>query len=303
VELLVVIAIIGILIALLLPAVQAAREAARRSQCVNHLKQWTLASHNFANSNTEFLPLGGMNSYGQVENKQYYQRISWPVFLFPYMEQSALASIYDFKKGFYEAPNMDTQRVQLSAYYCPSDIVGAEQDHADGYWRVMANYVANMGNTHLHQDANDQAIFAGAPFGIRHMYRMSQMSDGTSNTACFSEIIIASPGKTDDTRGDLLNDEGSPGFMSILTPNAKSPDQCRACKATAANPAHIDYQRIPCSVVGANAQVQIAARSRHSGGVNASMCDGSVRFVTDSVAANVWTAALTSRGGESLPLQ
>lgn len=312
VELLVVIAIIGILIALLLPAVQAAREAARRSQCTNHMKQWTLACHNFADVNTEFFPLGGMNSGGTVENKKTYQRISWPVFLWPYMEQNPLAERYDFTQPFHwtttsttatsPKENLELLRQQVSTYYCPSDNPGAEQDHADGYWRVMGNYVANMGNTHLHQNAADQAIFSGSPFGIRHMYRMSQMIDGTANTVCFSEIIIASPGKIDDTRGDFLNDDGTPGFMSILTPNAKSPDQCRKCKSTTADPAHVDYQRMPCAVVGANTEVQVAARSNHPGGVVVSMCDGSVRFVSDTVAQNVWQAALSGRGREALML-
>lgn len=302
VELLVVIAIIGILIALLLPAVQAAREAARRSQCTNYQKQWALACHNFADVNTEFYPLGGMNGGGTVENRKTYQRITWHIFLWPFMEQSTLAKQYDFNQGFYAGPNLALGRVQIPAYYCPSDKAGSEQDHNDGYWRIMGNYVANMGNTHLHQNAADQAIYSGSPFGIRHMYRMSEMTDGTSNTACFSEILIASPGKTDDNRGDILNDEGSPGFMSILTPNAKSPDQCRGCSANSQNTNHPDYRIMPCTVIGANTEMQIAARSRHPGGVNVSMCDGSVRFVSDTVAQNVWAAALSGKGGESLTL-
>ncbi len=302
IELLVVIAIIAILIALLLPAVQAAREAARRSQCINNLKQWTIACHNFADVNKGFFPLGGMNSLGTVENGRQYQRISWPVFLWPFMEQNNLYEQYDFAQPFYLAPNMATQRAHISAYTCPSDASRPEQSNSDTYWRVMGNYVANMGNTHLHQNAADQAIFSGSPFGIRHMYSMNHFTDGLSNSACFSEVIIAAPGETSDNRGDFLNDEGSPGFMSILTPNSSSPDQCRSCKDSSEDPNHTDYRTIPCTEVGANQDYQIAPRSRHPGSVNASMCDGSVRTFSDNIGQSVWEAVLSTRGGEVFEL-
>jgi prepilin-type processing-associated H-X9-DG protein len=90
--------------------------------------------------------------------------------------------------------------------------------------------------------------------------------------------------------------------MSILTPNSSSPDQCRACKDSTENPANNDYRKTPCAQVGGNTEYQIAARSYHPGGVNVSMCDGSVRFVGDNIAQNVWQAALSGRGGEALQL-
>ncbi|MFN3148718.1 DUF1559 domain-containing protein [Bremerella sp.] len=302
VELLVVIAIIGVLIALLLPAVQQAREAARRMQCTNNLKQWALASHNFADINKGFMPLAAMNSTGKVENGQEYERVTFAVFLWPFIEQSALYDRYNIADPFYTSPNIDTHRVFVPGYYCPSDKVNVTQAQSDTYWRVMGNYVTNMGNTHLHQNAADQAIFSGSPFGVRHMYRFADLTDGTSNTAGFSEILIASPNQLDDNRGDMLNDEGSPGFMSINTPNSRVPDQCRQCKDTTEDPSHADYRRMPCTQVGSNQEYQIAARSNHPGGVNVSMMDGSVRFVTETVSDTVWEAALSGRGGESVQL-
>lgn len=303
VELLVVIAIIGVLVGLLLPAVQSAREAARRMECTNNLKQWTLAVHNHIDSRNGYFSIGANPDVRTVENGRTYHRISWPVELWPYIEQGALYEQYDFTLGFYQDPNMETCRQHIPGYSCPSDSSRAEQSHSDTYWRVMGNYVTNMGNTHLHQNAADQDIFTGSPFGVGHVYRMADILDGTSNTACFSEIIIASPGQIDDNRGDILNDEGSPAFMSILTPNSSSPDQCRACKDSSQDPNNNEYRTIPCAEVGSNTEYQIAARSRHSGGVNASMCDGSVRFVTDSVSQQVWEAALSAKGGEVVQLQ
>jgi prepilin-type N-terminal cleavage/methylation domain-containing protein/prepilin-type processing-associated H-X9-DG protein len=306
VELLVVIAIIGVLVALLLPAVQAAREAANRMSCANNLKQWTLATHNFADTRQGFFPVGGMhhnNANTKLEDGNTYLRISWPVMLWPFIEQQALWDQYNIKQPFHElAPSKNNEllRVKLDAYYCPSDRVGAQQGTNDAHWRVLGNYVANMGNTHLWQNAADQAIYKGSPFGINHTYRLAEVTDGLSNTACFSELLIAAPGELSDVRGDILNDDGSPGFMSILTPNSMQPDQCQKCKPSSVNQSHGDWKSIPCQAVGANNElVQVAARSRHPGGVQVSLCDGSVRFVSDTVAPLVWTAALSSRGAET----
>lgn len=302
VELLVVIAIIGVLVALLLPAVQAAREAARRMDCTNKLKQWTLATHNFVDTNGGFLPLGGMNSGGVVESGQPFERITWHVLLWPYIEQNSLYSQYRINEPFHSTNNIATLRVHTPLYSCPSDQVRVTQAQTDTYWRVMGNYVGNFGNTHLHQNASDQAIYSGSPFSIRHNFQMSSIIDGTSNTVAFSEILIASPGALNDTRGDILNDDGSPGFMSITTPNSSSPDQCRACKPESTTPGTAAYRRMPCTAVGANTEVRIAARSNHPNGVVVGMMDGSVRFVTSNIAHNVWVAAMSSKGGESLQL-
>ena len=296
VELLVVIAIIGILIAMLLPAVQAAREAARRMQCTNNVKQWTLAVHNHCDATRGWLP-AVCPWESLLDNGRTYKRVSWPVELWPYVEQDSLYAQYDFSKHFYENGNIETHRVHMPLYGCPSDKAGAEQSHSDAYWRILSNYVANMGNTHLWQNSYEIDAFTGAPFGVNHIYRLSEIQDGTSNTACFSEIIIASANSVDDSRGDLLNDEGSPGFMSFSTPNSSSPDNCIKCAAST-QVGGKDYGRLPCDVVGNNTQVQLAARSNHPGGVNVSMCDGSVHFVPDMVSQIVWEAMLSGNAGE-----
>ena len=306
VELLVVIAIIGILIALLLPAVQAAREAARRMQCTNNLKQWSLAVHTHADAHNGFFNIGANPDVRTCENRKEYRRISWPVELWPFIEQQQLFSQYNFTRGFYETPdnlddcrNIETCRQHISFYSCPSDKPNSEQARSDFYWRVMGNYVTNMGNTHLHQDGYDQSIFKGSSHGVGHVYGLKSLVDGTSNTACFSEILIASPGQIDDNRGDILNDEGSPGFMSFNTPNSKAPDECRQCKPGTTEAGLGEWRKIPCVVVGGNAEYQITARSNHTGGVNTSMCDGSVKFVSETISQRLWEAGLSADGGES----
>jgi prepilin-type N-terminal cleavage/methylation domain-containing protein len=310
VELLVVIAIIGVLVALLLPAVQAAREAANRMSCGNNLKQWALSTHNFADTHQGFFPIGGMHQNpGAVrEDGNIYYRIAWPVMLWPYIEQQSLFDQYNLKEPFHTnlpSQNMTTLRVTVPAYYCASDRPNAVQGPtADPtYWRALGNYCANFGNTHQHQNAADQAIFTGAPFGINHTYRMAEVLDGLSNTVLFSETVIVAPGTIQDSRGDFLNNDGSCGFMSIYTPNNKlNPDQCRACKPSTTTPGTNDYRQYPCQAVGNNELVQITARSHHPGGVQAALADGSVRFVSETIAPNVWSAAMSTRGGEATQL-
>jgi prepilin-type N-terminal cleavage/methylation domain-containing protein/prepilin-type processing-associated H-X9-DG protein len=319
VELLVVIAIIGVLVALLLPAVQAAREAANRMSCGNNLKQWSLACHNHADIKKGFFPLGAMNGAGNptmVENGDQFYRITWVPQLWPFVEEQPLYDRFNIKQPFHFRPgdstppsqNIETHRVKIDGYYCPSDKVGAQHDPAadTNYWRVQGNYAGNFGNTHLHQDATDQLNYTGSPFSTRHIWNFASITDGTSNTVCFSEVLIGAIGRNAayDTRGDMLNDEGSPGFMSLYTPNSSAPDNPNyGCEDQSEIPGTGQYQTMPCVVAApTNVRMKIAARSRHPGGVQASMCDGSVRFVGETVALNVWQAACSSRGGESLQL-
>ncbi len=282
VELLVVIAIIGILVALLLPAVQAAREAARRMDCTNRLKQWALAMHNHHDTYRKF-PHGATNS----------PRHTWVVHLWAFMEQNALASQYDLQQHFY----LNTPRPHIiqnsttglcaqftDAYFCPSD-GGPRYWKGDAYWRTRGNYVANFGL------AGASGSAASAPFARNaREYKMTDITDGLSNTLFFAEILMAQEGNW-DSRGDIMNDDG-PGcaFMTNNTPNSGI-DSPQFCLNTAPNP--------PCATSGT---IHIAARSRHPGGVNVALADGSVRFAANTVAAAIWRAAGSSQGGESTQL-
>jgi prepilin-type N-terminal cleavage/methylation domain-containing protein/prepilin-type processing-associated H-X9-DG protein len=207
IELLVVIAIIAVLIALLLPAVQSAREAARRAQCVNNLKQFGLALHNYENS-CGVLPFGKGGDYSNVlPDAPVYARWSTHSQLLGYMEQKPLYDAINFSlppetpdsggmgmgMGMitaYQDPNRENatvSRVAVSVFFCPSDSASPLSD-----WPAGNNYVGNEGNWLC--DACEQFPpmmgYSGlprGPFYNRSAVRLSSLSDGLSNTAFLSE--------------------------------------------------------------------------------------------------------------------
>jgi len=303
VELLVVIAIIGVLVALLLPAVQAARESARRTQCSNNLKQVVLAMTQYSDTYRGAFPVGEYNwGWG-----------TWLVGLMPYIEQKAL---YDQYKGFggitvadtnvvYSATiNLPVTRTQLQAYTCPSDSITGSPGSRSGI--TYHNYVANHGNTTLQRQATFGVMlngqpnkFKGAPFiyvgsatSNPQVVRFADVFDGLSNTLAFSETI---QGHSNDLRGFAWWNGGS-HFETNLPPNSTQPDvleNVSYCIAT-------DPLNPPCvGPTSANPE-NIAARSRHPSGVMAGMCDGSVRFVSNTINLDTWRAASTTGGREPL---
>jgi prepilin-type N-terminal cleavage/methylation domain-containing protein len=298
VEVLVVIAIVGILVALLLPAIQAAREAARRSQCLNNLKQWGLAMHMYHDSK-KGLPIG---SRGPGVVKSTAPRQSFVMHLWPYIEETALASSNPIDGNFYDPPATIGNTMnglcgqQVAIYYCPSD-VGIGMDQTIGYYqRRRGNYVVNWGNSLYGQVVES---IGKAPFshieGDRSNPRrtdLAEIIDGTSHTLLMSECLRAWEADDIDWRGDIHNDDGEFRFHTRLTPNTTAPDVFESGWFRATGD-----PRMP-AVAGARSAQVTAARSRHPGGVNAVLCDASVRFVSDSVALDAWQAAGTMNGDE-----
>ena len=292
VELLVVIAIIGILVGLLLPAVQAAREAARRMQCSNNLKQWALSFHNHHDVFKQF-PKGSSN--GNVLKRQ-----TWVMYLWPYMEQTNLYNMADLKEHFYQPPNTihgtmngPTGR-RVPAYLCPSDNGNPDQNGAgQTYQRTRGNYVVNWGNSWYGQNPQPAGH---APFyhidGNRTKPGKTTMSmpDGTSNTLLMSEYLLARSSNDNDWRGDIHNDDGIFRFHTLLTPNTSSPDIIRNGWFQTPND--------PQMPAAAGTEQRNAARSRHTGGVSTANCDGSVHFVSNSIAQIVWQGMGSMDGGE-----
>jgi prepilin-type N-terminal cleavage/methylation domain-containing protein len=294
VELLVVIAIIGVLVALLLPAVQSAREAARRTQCLNNMRQWGLGMQLHVDS-FQKLP------YAAKSNP----RTVWVMEVWQFVEQKALHEKYQFNLGFWENPNTVLNSLdspvgaKVNIYYCPSDRMNALQlAPGDPYFRAKGNYNLNWGD--VMQPTSTGAPAAFAPFGYLdfasrdqpRMTKLSEITDGLSSTMLMSEMRAPVQNTSQDHRGDMLNDdEVCTYFTTIDGPNSTVPDIMRPSYCVD-DPLH----KLPCTT-GANRKK--AARSQHPAGVNVMYADGSETFISNNVSLNIWRAMGTMNGGEN----
>jgi prepilin-type processing-associated H-X9-DG protein len=290
VELLVVIAIIGVLVGLLLPAIQAARESARRAECSNHLRQWTLATHTYHGTHNR-LPLGARSQ----------PRQTWVMHLWSYIEESTLAMRNKLEQDFLIPPatipyTLDGLTGQyLSLYHCPSDGGGSDQTLGE-FQRRRGNYVVNWGNvSHLFQ----LELEGNAPFSYiegnatkPRKTQLSDISDGTSNTLMMSETLRSWSSEDNDWRGDIQNNQGVFRFHTRMLPNASEPDYVKT-------PWYRDNgdPAMPVAPASSLNPEKSAARSRHPGGVNASLCDGAVQFIVNEIDLQTWKEMGSMNGG------
>lgn len=307
IELLVVIAIIAILIGLLLPAVQKVREAAARIKCGNNMKQWALALHNYHDVNGK-LPFGSTNDNGGVTPAVHRQ--TWVMYVWAYVEQNALAQKADYTQPFYLPPftigntlnGLCGQRVPQ--YLCPSD-TGMPDQNSGYYQRTRGNYMVNWGNA-LYDDTRAASGGGTAtsnnvgPFyhlnGSRSTpgrVALVTITDGTSNTLLMSESLLATIAPDNDWRGDIHNDDGVFRFHTVVTPNTSAPDLISSTSFFTPN-------GDPLMPVALGFPQRAAARSRHTGGVNTAMADGSIRFVRNSISATSWAAMGSMSGNEAI---
>ncbi len=347
IELLVVIAIIAVLIALLLPAVQAAREAARRAQCVNNLKQLGLGVHNYNSANGVFPPLMSNFAnpgYGSPVQSTGEWPLSWAVALLPFMEQQQLFNAANYIGGAFNAANQNTLSAsKVATLICPSESIKVGPWLSTAYCNYAANFggpasisaqsgpIVNMVNT----TQGTCACYANANVGS---FGTEGITDGTSNTAMFSERLVGlAPG-------------GGGGGVLVSSPNAKrvdfsvsatvNPDSggagqaltvyqaCRSLPGSTGSPAShdawsgavwngshsgtlrfnaYDHWNTPngltCITSGnppGSYTDLITASSNHSGGVNVCFADGSVKFIKDTINPQTWWAIGSRNVGETV---
>jgi prepilin-type N-terminal cleavage/methylation domain-containing protein/prepilin-type processing-associated H-X9-DG protein len=282
IELLVVIAIIAVLIGLLLPAVQKVRAAAARAQCLNNLKQIGLGLHAYHDV-YRALPPGGSTFAGTAGH-------SFHVYILPYIEQEALYRSFNlnqtYNAGTSTTGNMANRNLVPAVYLCPSQPIRIGFG-ADAGWSVV-HYVGNMGPHGTNPDSgaaydwHDNASQGGyalqGVLGAGAKVRLTDITDGTSNTILVGELSWGTPAAPVPYRGwnrGCGNDTSTYGCIG-----------CRNVAYGINNPASI------------NAGNDLALGSLHTGGANIALCDGSVRFLSENTDLGVLLSMASRNGGE-----
>ena len=301
IELLVVIAIIAILIGLLLPAVQKVREAAARAQCQNNMKQIGLALHNYHSAQGKLPPGTSPSSFCGPN-----------VFLLSYLEQGPIAALIPNPVTEFAFNGWNANKPKV--FLCPSDRERGESS-TFGY----SNYRYNSGS--WNQINGWDGVFGmrssdeGAPATIAGEVLLTDIADGTSNTVAVAEGCNYPSSGNNDMLGDVyeagtISETTIAGARArLLAMNWKTASLAGGSWRGRGYPWGEGtmwrgmYNQIlppnkPSWRPGAYGRFAAAASSRHTGGVNAVMADGSVRFVTDSIDPETWTAAGTRAGGE-----
>lgn len=333
VELLVVIAIIGILIALLLPAINAAREAGRRSKCMNNMKQLALGVNNFVSTAGDVLPFG--------RKYDCWDTYTWTQLVLPYIEQQRVYNLFwtlesgGYKLGStpsYPGPNgpigndqrlFEARTANLDTFYCPSDIytpVGDELASIE-YAYYRSSYRGCSGSGDMYGNLTDSTT---GPWGIGALgiikgqnfdstgsvfkagAKLAQVTDGTSKTLLLSEGLVCRTEPNNTWGGPIgeawYGNMGGGLFSAATTPNSTTADRVWGpCPQDVEDGTYT----APCLTLGGDqwgqpsaASAFAAARSKHAGGVNAAMVDGSASFFSNEVDIFVWRALGTRAGHE-----
>ena len=290
VELLVVIAIIGVLVALLLPAVQAAREAARRMSCSNNLKQLALGMHNYHDTHGKLPYAAAHWGYG-----------GWVKMTLPFIEQRAIWEKWDHTIVYSTQPNLDLCRIQLKSHMCPTDRWTFSTWNNGGQRMANMNYAVNLGNTTVYAvTPYNGVVFQGAPFqyieGITvankpETFSMAAITDGTSATLMLAEVRQGQRSITGQTDLRGLQWYGHhAGITTLNVPNTTVPDYLQANWCP--DPAGAASIGMPCGTESGqdtgSTPKNLAARSLHPAGVQTALCDGSIQFVTNNIDLATW---------------
>jgi prepilin-type N-terminal cleavage/methylation domain-containing protein/prepilin-type processing-associated H-X9-DG protein len=328
IELLVVIAIIAVLIGLLLPAVQKVREASNRAKCLNNLKQMGIAAHNFENT-YQAMPPGEWTRSTDGGTS----RPSLGAVTLRFLEQANKFNQFDFNFDVHTgAPNIPAQAQDIPIFMCPSESSTAQLTTSLGAPMGRINYFGNIGavsDCRLNTDKNAGMFHAFSttaagetPKGIL----ITRITDGTSNTAMFSEVMRSQtangPNVDYTTNVTATGIDVAPGLYdgrNVGGCNGSGPTKLINYVGLEFHRGGINHQSFYTHTLPPNwnrntgnsatqkytcgdtsfRRAHIAASSYHTGGVNVCMADGSVRFVRDSVDFTLWQAAGTRAGGEA----
>jgi prepilin-type N-terminal cleavage/methylation domain-containing protein/prepilin-type processing-associated H-X9-DG protein len=338
IELLVVMAVIGILVSLLLPAVQGAREAARRLQCRNNLKQLSLAVINYEGAHKCYPPAGlvGPRIQDYMEgpfNPRSGQMLSWVVLVLPFMEEQALYQQFDLARSALDQTN-EPQATAIKAMFCPSDEAEgrffSDPSLTGGKRFAKGNYAAFISPYHL-------SYADWWPSGLSgvHRYAIKDVVDGTSNTLLLSEVRTRD--NEQDQRGawalpwcassvlafdmHAINDSslilplsrsylvnGLPYRANYIPGESQTPnyigsnfDMLYSCPDAAGS----QLDGMPCGEYQHNytwGWLSAAPRSRHAGGVNAAFSDGRIAFLSDSIDVVTMAYLVSSNDGQAAEL-
>jgi prepilin-type N-terminal cleavage/methylation domain-containing protein len=296
VELLVVIAIIGILVALLLPAVQAAREAARRMSCSNNLKQIGLGLHNYHDTHKRFPP-GGITQGPCCGTPSY---STWTIMLLPFVEQQNLADQYNNKVYNEDPANQFVREAVVEIYNCPSDFhagtlgkpesgPGAALDYRRGSYRAMGGRTDGSGwwdnADHVNLNPAWKGVLHTVGTGQLTSETMASITDGTANTLAVGEYTT----RTNPARGTFW----AYTYTSYNSSNALP--EARTILA--------DYNKcVAINGAGGSNACKRSWGSFHPGGMQFLLCDGSSRFLASTIDMYVWVSLATIAGGEAVQL-
>jgi prepilin-type N-terminal cleavage/methylation domain-containing protein/prepilin-type processing-associated H-X9-DG protein len=261
VELLVVIAIIGILVALLLPAIQAAREAARRTSCVNNVMQLNLAAHSYE-FNFESLPPGVTDAKGPIRNEPQGQHVSWIVKILPYMEENVLRSKFDDAAGAYAAANAPVRAARMPIVICPS--YPGNETVKDGAIAI-STYAGCYHDVESPIDVDNHGLL----FLNSHV-RYNEIFDGSTHTLLLAE---------------KLEDENDLGWVSGTRATLRNTNKIEVRKPQFGPRA--DDEK-PANQDVAESLFVGGFGGHHPGMFNAAFADGSVHGISNEVDPAVW---------------
>ena len=293
IELLVVIAIIAILVALLLPAVQQAREAARLTQCKNNLKQMALALHNYESTYRTFPP-GYIHKFGPVGSPQQaanHAGLAWGTMLLPLLDQANLYQQLDPNVPVWNPINRSPREEHLPFYLCPSDTYSengfvVRDDTVTPIERyAAASYAANWGPSSGTINLDDTPLLSRGIFYRNSKTRVRDVTDGLTNTLAFGER----------TNGPIPSSQPTVGGHSVF-----ETAWCAAVREVTDFPddhGHMvlfETQFRPNQLDGDDKGLS----APHEGLCQFALCDGSVRAISENIDANLYNALGTRADGE-----